>query len=74
MAKIEMNAREKLEAASQYISMQEEDFCFRLRSPLDALKLWEYSQTREGWKIPEMCDSWEHETYIKVIGYNPWKE
>ena len=74
-----MNAREKLEAVALWLSMQHEDLSYGLKSPLDAVKLWEAWRSNPA--LPEFCDdpdgSAEAKRFEKVfrraLGYNPIK-
>lgn len=75
----DMNAREQLEAAFNWLGYQHEDLSFGLKSPEDALKLW------KAWvadsTLPEFCDQPEDtieerkitRLVVKTIGYDPWK-
>jgi len=75
----DMNAREKLEAAALWLSMQHEDLSYGLKSPLDAVKLWEAWRANES--LPEFCDDPSgsaeagrfEKVFRKALGYNPIK-
>ena len=72
-----MNSREQLVAASQWLGWMEEDFSEALKSPEDALKLWKYAQAHDD--LAELCDeymegesgNWEDHHFIEAIGYVP---
>lgn len=79
MLRHDLNAREKLEAVALWLSMQHEDLSYGLKSPLDAVKLWE--AWRRCASLPEFCDDPSgsaeekrfEKVFRKVLGYNPVK-
>ena len=74
----ELNAREELEAAANWLGFHHEDLNFGLRNAEDGLKLWRYWMARP--ELPEFCDGADtHEKESeplrhvkKSIGYDPW--
>ena len=77
-AREEMNARETLEAVAKWLGWQDENLSAGLRSPQDALKLWEHWQANAA-TLPEMADEEVEEEgvasceehRILVLGYDP---
>lgn len=74
----DMNAREQLEAAANWLGYHHEDLSFGLKSPEDGLKLWRYGKKHP--ELAEMCDEpegneadWTDKHFKRAIGYNPWK-
>lgn len=73
-----MNAREQLEAAANWLGWQEEDLSVNLKTPEDALKLWQHWQKNRN--LPEFadgqnCDEDEQNACavacVAAIGYDP---
>lgn len=65
-----MNAREILAAAADWLSWQEEDLSFGLKSAEDGIKLYAYAQAHCD-HLPEMADEWEPKDRRKALGYDP---
>lgn len=63
------NAREQLYDVAVWLSYQEEDMSFGLKSPEDGLKLWRYAE--EHPKLDEMADTWDAKDRIDALGYDP---
>ncbi len=55
MIMTELNAREKLLAIADWLGWQNENLSFGLKSPEDAVKLYNYWQERAD-SLPEMAD------------------
>lgn len=77
----EMNAREELEAAFNWLGYQHEDLSFGLKNAEDGMKLWRYWQThQDAESLPEFCDEAETDAegrllrrhIKKAVGYDPW--
>lgn len=73
----ELNAREKLLAIADWLGWQNEDLSFGLKSPEDAVKLYNYWQERAD-TLPEMADEVEDDEgrYVfmfrkHALGYDP---
>ena len=64
----EMNAREQLAAAGQWLGYIHEDLSFGLKTPEDGLKLWRYNFSRDTDELP---DEWDGAELVHVLGYNP---
>ena len=67
-----MNAREQLLAIADWLGWQEESLSFGLRHSMDALRLYDYSQSHPN--LPEMADEWETRSFVAAIGYNPFDQ
>lgn len=76
---MDLNAREQLEAAANWLAFHHEDLSFGLKSPEDGLKLWRAWTSDPA--LPEFCDAPESELEAKqtlaivrkILGYDPWK-
>lgn len=73
----ELNAREKLLAIADWLGWQNEDLSFGLKSPQDAIKLYNYWQERAD-TLPEMADEeqddegrWMFMFRKHALGYDP---
>ena len=66
---INMNAREQLVAAADWLGYQHEDMSYGLKSPQDGLKLWLYAEAHAD--LAEMADTWEPRDRVKALGYDP---
>lgn len=73
----ELNAREKLLAIADWLGWQNEDLSFGLKSPEDAVKLYNYWQERAD-TLPEMADEeqddegrWMFMFRKHALGYDP---
>ena len=66
---IELNPRESLEAAANWLGYSVEDMSYGLKSPADGLKLWLYAQAHP--ELPEFADSWAPKDRKKALGYDP---
>lgn len=73
----ELNAREKLLAIAVWLGWQNEDLSFGLKSPEDAIKLYNYWQERAD-TLPEMADEeqddegrWMFMFRKHALGYDP---
>lgn len=73
----ELNAREKLLAIAVWLGWQNEDLSFGLKSPEDAVKLYNYWQEHAD-TLPEMADEekddegrWVFMFRKYVLGYDP---
>lgn len=71
------NPREKLAAVSNWLGWQNEDLSFGLRSPEDAIKLYDYWDVR-GDTLPEMADEYvdDEGRFMSIfrkdaLGYDP---
>ena len=67
-----MNAREQLAAVADWLGWQDESLSFGLRSSLDALRLYDYSQSNPH--LPEMADAWSRKSRIAALSYDPLDE
>ena len=63
------NAREILVIVADWLGWQDETLSDGLKSPRDALKLWEYAQAHPD--LHEMADQWSPKVLSYVLGYNP---
>jgi len=63
------NAREILVIVADWLGWQDETLSDGLKSPRDALKLWEYAQSHPD--LHEMADQWHPKILRYVLGYNP---
>lgn len=68
----EQTAREKLITVSIWLSWLSTDLNNRLVSPIDAVKLFEHL-LENPYLDDDTPESWDRETYIKAIGYDPYK-
>ena len=71
------NPREKLAAVAHWLGWQNEDLSFGLRSPEDAIKLYDYWDVR-GDSLPEMADEYvdDEGRFVAIfrkdaLGYDP---
>jgi hypothetical protein len=77
----ELNAREQLSDAADWLGWQHEDLSAGLRSPEDGIKLWRYWQSMPV-KLPEMADEEITEDGVEsaqkhrvlALGYDPIAE
>lgn len=79
-----MNAREFIAHIGDCLGYCQEEFNSRLRSPLDALRLWDYAQKTgldlidvDNWWSQDHTESEEEydaKHYIAAIGYDPYDE
>jgi hypothetical protein len=67
----ECNAREILAIVADWLGWQDETLSDGLKSPYDAVKLWEYAQAHPD--LHEMADEWPRRILRDAIGYNPFK-
>ena len=65
------NAREILVIVADWLGWQDETLSDGLKSPRDALKLWEYAQAHPD--LGEMADEWPRKALRDALGYNPFK-
>ena len=65
------NAREILVIVADWLGWQDEALSDGLKSPKDALKLWEYAQAHTD--LHEMADQWHPKVLRDALGYNPFK-
>ncbi|QPI14712.1 hypothetical protein GECvBMG_gp168 [Salmonella phage GEC_vB_MG] len=77
MIMTELNAREKLLAIADWLGWQNENLSFGLKSPEDAVKLYNYWQERAD-SLPEMADDeqddegrWLFMFRKAALGYDP---
>lgn len=73
-----LNAREYLEAVENWLGWQDENLSQGLKSPQDAIKLYDYWQSNPD--LPEFCDSDFDDDGNKLskyrkkaLGYDPLK-
>lgn len=64
----ELNAREELAAAADWLGWSHEDLSCGLKSAEDGLKLWRHGRTRETDEYP---DEWPSSELVGVLGYDP---
>jgi len=69
---MELNAREQLKAAAEWLDCQSEDMSFGLRSAEDGLKLWKHMRANHD--LSDFADEWEDTDRVKAIGYCPFIE
>lgn len=74
----DMNAREELEAAFNWLAYQAEDLSYGLKCAEDGLKLWRYANAHPD--LAEFCDQesgepgdWTTRHFKAAIGYDPFK-
>lgn len=72
-----LNAREKLIIVVNWLSAQDENLSYGLKSPEDAIKLWNYGVKHQ--ELAEFCDEndgsesdWTVEHFKEAIGYCPF--
>jgi hypothetical protein len=65
----DINIREFLSSAAEWLSWQEEDITYGLKTPEDAIKLYRYALENED--LPEMADTWAYKDRRRAIGYDP---
>lgn len=63
------NAREILAIVENWLGWQDEALSDGLKSPRDAIKLWEYAQAHPD--MHEMADQWPRRVLRDALGYNP---
>jgi len=63
------NAREILVIVADWLGWQDETLSDGLKSPCDAIKLWEYAQAHPD--LHEMADEWPNRVLRDALGYNP---
>ena len=63
------NAREILAIVENWLGWQDEALSDGLKSPRDAIKLWEYAQAHPD--MHEMADQWPKRVLRDALGYNP---
>lgn len=67
----QMNAREQLVAAADWLAWSNEDLSFGLKNADDALKLWRHMLHDGGVTLPKFADDWPKEVRVSVLGYDP---
>lgn len=74
------NAREKLAAIANWLGWQHENLSYGLKSPEDAIKLYDYWDVR-GDSLPEMADEFmdDEGRYVAIfrkdaLGYDPLEQ
>lgn len=65
------NAREQVQAASEWLAYTDESLSFGLKSAEDALKLWKHMVNDNGVNLPEFADHWPRRVLVQVLGYDP---
>lgn len=63
------NAREILVIVADWLGWQDEALSDGLKTPYDAIKLWEYAQAHPD--MHEMADQWPRRVLRNALGYNP---
>jgi hypothetical protein len=66
-----INARETLVIVADWLGWQNEYLSDGLKSPYDAVKLWEYAQANPD--LGEMADEWPSKALRSALGYDPLK-
>jgi hypothetical protein len=66
-----INAREQLEAATEWLGWSNENLSFGLKNAEDGLKLWRHMIEDKGRELPEFADEWPEEVLVRILGYNP---